>query len=89
MRQLLLQRAAFIGKSLLWSLLFYLLTVAILDWKEVKMAFTPRDKDPDVAGSPYRHIPGQTKAATKIARKEIYIRYLQSAALMYLKLEKP
>jgi hypothetical protein len=53
MNTVLLQRISFIGKSLLWSLLLYAITIAILDWNEVVIAFTGDKKTTEqLAGSP-------------------------------------
>ena len=37
------KRFSFIGKSLLWSLLLYISAMSVINWNEIKTAFTKAD----------------------------------------------
>lgn len=83
MRTTLLQRAVFIGKSLLWSLLFYFLTVVILDWNEVKTVLNGSRPDTDnIAAGSCKRLPEKTKASANLKRKNTYLRYMQAGAII-------
>jgi hypothetical protein len=40
MKEQVSKRISFFGKSLLWSLLLYSLTVIVLDWNEIKISLS-------------------------------------------------